>query len=124
MPANPWLYILLFTVIIMAATIIFCVFYSFLIAVIATRYSDKMTNKYTKKIESLLPRKDCGACGYASCWEYADAVLHTETDEDKCPYAKAGADEKMVAIREEMQNLLEDPTPVKERGPRFWERKF
>ena len=124
MPANPWLYLLVFVVVILTAILVFSVLYSLLISIVAVKFSDKTTNKYTKEIEKMLPGKDCGACGCQSCWEYADAVLHTEKDEDLCPYVAPGTDEKMVACRERLQKIMEDPTPYNPRGPRFWERKF
>ncbi len=124
MGSNPWVYILVFTLVIAAGIVVLGTLSGLLIGFVASRYSVKNMNKYQKEIDALLPGKDCGQCKYHSCWEYADAVLHTEAPEDACPYVKQGVPEAMVAIRERLQKSLEDPTPIKKKEPRFWEQKF
>ena len=124
MGSNPWTYILVFTLAIAAGIVVLGTLSGLLIGFVASRYSVKNMNKYQTEINALLPGKDCGQCKYQSCWEYADAVLHTEAPEDACPYVKPGVPEAMVAIRERLQNSLEDPTPIKKKEPRFWEQKF
>jgi Na+-translocating ferredoxin:NAD+ oxidoreductase RNF subunit RnfB len=124
MGTNPWTYIFVFVFAIAGGTLILGVLYSLIIAKAAARYSDKVLDKFTVNMAKMLPGADCGQCGFKSCEEYADAVLHTEADEDKCPYAAAGTPEKMLAMREKLQKLMEDPTPPEDRKPRFWDKKF
>lgn len=124
MGTNPWTYILVFILVIMGGVIVLGTLGGLLMGFVASRYSVKHFGKHQAEIEKLLPGKDCGQCGFQSCCEYADAVLHTEAPEDACPYTKPGAAEAMIAVRERLQKSLEDPTPMKKKEPRFWERKF
>lgn len=121
---NPWTYIFVFALAIMAFILVVGTLSGLLIGFVASRYSVKNMNKYQKEIEALLPCTDCGQCNYQTCAEYADAVLHTEAPEDACPYVKDNVPEAMVAIRKRLQKSLEDPTPIKKKEPRFWEQKF
>ena len=124
MGTNPWTYIIVFALVVVAFTLLVAVLQSFLISKVAVRYADKTHDKFVKEMCGLLPGKNCGACGYDSCTAYAEAVLHTMADENLCPHAKETAPEAMEACRASLQELLEDPTPPKERKPRFWEQKF
>ena len=121
---NPWTYIFVFTLVITGFILVAGTLSGLLIGFVASRYSVKNMDKYQKEIEALLPCTDCGQCKFQTCAEYADAVLHTEAPEDACPHVKPGVPEAMVAIRERLQKSLEDPTPIKKKEPRFWERKF
>jgi len=37
-----------------------------------------------EKIYRLLPKRDCGACGYESCYECASAIASGEAPPDAC----------------------------------------
>lgn len=124
MGTNPWTYIFVFILVIVAGILVLGTLGGLLMGFVASRYSVKNMNRYQTEIENLLPGKNCGQCKFATCAEYADAVLHTEADEDACPYVKDGIPEAMVAVRERLQKSLEDPTPMKKKEPRFWEQRF
>ena len=124
MGTNPWTYIFVFTLVIVAGILVLGTLGGLLMGFVASRYSEKTHNRYQKEIENLLPGKDCGQCKFVTCSEYADAVLHAEVDDDRCPCAKAGTPEAIEAVRMRYNKLFEDPTPPKKKGPRFWERKF
>lgn len=124
MGTNPWTYILVFTLVIVAGVLVFGTLGGLLMGFVASRYADKTLNRFQKEMEGLLPGENCGECNCASCALYAEAVLHAEADEGLCPRAKDGTAEAMAAVRVRWQKLLEDPTPPKKKEPRFWERKF
>lgn len=121
---NPWLWLLFFVVVLFATIVVLCVIIGLIIAWAAARYSDKTIDKYTKEILKLMPCTDCGECKRHTCEEFADAILHTEIDEDACPYIDEETINKILAMRERLQKSMEDPTPPKKREPRFWEQKF
>ena len=124
MGTNPWTYIFVFILAIVGGILVMGTLGGLLIGFAASRYSEKNLNRYQTEIQKLLPGKNCGQCKFATCAEFADAVLHAEADDDACPYAKAGTPEAMAAVRQRLQKSLEDPTPMEKKGPRFWERKF
>lgn len=124
MGSNPWTYIVIFALVIFGGSILLATLYSLIVAKAATRYSDKVLDKFGKNLAKMLPGADCGQCGFKCCQDYAEAVLHTEADEDKCPYAAKEVPEKMVEQREKLQKLMEDPTPPENRRTGFWDRKF
>ncbi len=45
--------------------------------------SDEVISK-AQKIFSLLPKKDCGSCGYDSCYDCAIAIAKGEAAPDAC----------------------------------------
>lgn len=121
---NPWLWLLICIVVLAAAILLLSVISSLIIARAAAKYSDKVIPKYQKSIEKLLPGTDCGKCKKCSCSEFADAVLHTEIDENACPHIDEQTVEKILALREKLQKSMEDPTPIRKDEPHFWEKKF
>lgn len=123
-PANPWLYLLIFVVVMIVGILLLAVITSLSIAWAAGKYSDRIIPQHAKQIENLLPGTNCGQCKCESCAEFADKVLHTEIDEDRCPFCDEKTQDRMLAVREHLQKLMEDPTPVRKDEPRFWERKF
>lgn len=124
LPYNPWLYLLIFIVVLGAAILLLSVLSSLIIARAAAKYSDKVIPKYQKMIEELLPGTNCGQCKRCSCEEFADAVLHTEIDEDACPHIDQATIDRILALREKLQKSMEDPTPPEKKEPRFWEQRF
>jgi uncharacterized membrane protein YraQ (UPF0718 family) len=51
-------------------------------------------------VESLLPGRNCGACGYATCSEFAMAVVSGESDGGRCLHCSEGR-------IKEIRNVLE-----------------
>lgn len=121
---NPWAYLLIFILVMGGGILLLSVITSLVIAWAAGKYSDKTIAKYQESVEKMLPGTDCGKCKKCSCAEFADAVLHTEIDEYACPYLSEETVQKILAERERLQTLMEDPTPPEKKEPRFWERKF
>lgn len=119
---------LLWVLIIAAATFALIMLISFLIsisvAVAGRRYGDKLHSKHQKKIRDMLPGKNCGQCGCESCDAYARAVLFGAVAENACPHADEQLPEKMIAVVNEMQKLIEDPKPVKSRRKTIFEQRF
>ena len=127
MGINPWLWVLIFAV----GFFLLIAFLSFLIAhfvaIASRRYGDKLYNKHQQKIRSLLPGRNCGACGCTDCEEYARAVLFGIVAENACPYGGEDLPEKMLKVVQDMQKLMEDPKPPKRRKGRpesMMEQKF
>jgi electron transport complex protein RnfB len=57
-------------------------------------------------IDALLPQTQCGQCGYAGCWPYAEALARGEADINRCP---PGGDPGVHALA----TLLErEPKPL------------
>lgn len=42
----------------------------------------------TKRTLELLPNLNCGACGYKTCNDFADAIDRTETELKRCIHIK------------------------------------
>ena len=71
---------------IILAVIFFTVFFigtawlaNMMMAWAGRRFSERRQNEYLKALEKLLPGKNCGACGYENCEEYAAAVFYGTT---------------------------------------------
>ena len=45
---------------------------------------DQKTLKKAEKIYSLLPKRNCGACGYSSCYELALAIANRREKSNAC----------------------------------------
>jgi uncharacterized Fe-S cluster-containing protein len=56
------------------------------------------TMTVTSNIIDLLPKLDCGACGYQTCEEFADAVTKTEAELKKCIHVKHEKGETKNAV--------------------------
>lgn len=124
MGTNPWTYIFLFVVAIAGGATILGVLYGLVIAKVAANFSDKTLGNFTNQMTELLPGENCGKCGFKTCKEFANAVLRTETSEKKCPYLDEDTIEQMLECRENLQQIMEDPTPPKQRKESYWDRKF
>ena len=119
MGTNPWTYIFLFAFGLLAAAVFFSFLSAWLVGIYATRYSKKLLGRLTKEIEDKLPGKNCGACGCENCQAFADALLHRDLTEKKCPYASETLEAEVDEIVARLNKLLEDPTPPKERRSFF-----
>lgn len=49
---------------------------------------EKKKPEKVEKILQIAPHRDCGACGYANCEQYAEALAKKPSlaNEDKCPF--------------------------------------
>jgi len=47
----------------------------------------KVEDEKVQQIYDLLPKRDCGACGYESCYECAQAIASGEAPPDACRVA-------------------------------------
>ena len=119
MGTNPWTYIFLFTIILLVGVMVLSWIASLLIGFFAAKYSKKILGQFTKEIEEKLPGKNCGECGCENCSVFADALLHRELSEKKCPYASETLEADVDEIVARLQKLLEDPTPPKRRRSFF-----
>lgn len=54
------------------------------------------------QIDAVLPQTQCGQCGYAGCWPYAEALARGEAEINQCP---PGGDAGIHALA----NLLQQP---------------
>lgn len=60
---------------------------------VASRALAVKKDKKLEELEEALPGLNCGACGYAGCASYAEALLENETDLTKCSPGGAGTAE-------------------------------
>lgn len=111
-----WGYILLFSVGIAAFILIMALFFNLVIAFSARRFSDKSIHKKLTELEKLLPGKDCGECGCASCAEYAQAVFALRKGTDCCTQGSSQLPQQLDAQMEQFLKMMENDTPKDKRG--------
>ena len=77
----------------------------------AAMYFHVEGNPVVEKVDQLLPQLQCGKCGYAGCYGYAEAVVKSEAEINLCA---PGGDSGMRAIA----SLLDRPLkPLAEEHP-------
>lgn len=123
MGSNPWTYLLLFIAVIAGGAIVLGILFSLLMGFLGGRFAEKTQEKYRRKMETMLPGKNCGACGFENCGAYADAVLHNLADENLCPHGSEDLPDRLENCRKQLQDLMEDPTPPAERKS-IWNKKY
>lgn len=69
-------------------------FFALVLAVVNQKLKVK-EDPMVKRIENTLPRLNCGACGFASCRLYAEALVRGRALPDQC---KAGGDEVLTSL--------------------------
>jgi len=69
-----------------------------LILSIASFVFEVKTDERTEKITAVLPGANCGACGYAGCGAYADAIVSNGDPVNKCVVGKGAVAEKIAEI--------------------------
>lgn len=121
---HPWGYLTVFLAVLVVGILLLSVISSLIIAWAAGRYSDRVIPAYTAQIEKLLPGTNCGQCKKCTCAEFADALIHTEVDLDGCPHTDEKTQQQMLKIREKLQKLTEDPTPLPRKDSGYWDRKL
>ncbi len=92
------------TIIIILASVALALFLGILIILVNTLLPKE--RKKPEKVERLLeivPKRDCGACGYAGCEEYVKAIVEDpeRAKTEKCPLMSR--DKKKI---EEVENIL------------------
>ena len=83
---NPWIFILVTCAILAAGGVLSAVLMSWGMMVGTVSTGKKKVKEYCFVLESDLPGKNCGQCGYATCAEYAEALLFEEVDYMQCPH--------------------------------------
>ena len=109
-----WGTILIFVVCITAFILLLSAFFALSVAFFARRNSEKTLNKNLKALEKMLPGKDCGECGCATCAEYANAVFTLRKDADCCTQGGEELPGKLEALMDQFNKSLEDDTPKEE----------
>lgn len=74
--------------------------------VTAERLMPATSGDLTERIERLLPRIQCGQCGYPGCRPYADAIADGAADINLCPPGGDQTVQRLAAL------LGRDPLPV------------
>lgn len=123
MGSNPVIWALIFGVAVSGLIIVLSLLFGLCVSIAGRSYSEKLQRQYQNRLRQLLPGKDCGQCGCESCDVYARMVLFGVEGENACPHADADTPQKMLALVKEMQQLMEDPKPIKKRKKRsflFW----
>lgn len=70
----------------------------FVFGAVLAYLSKKFAVKGDEKVEEVvkvLPRVNCGACGFASCRAFAEAVVKGKANPDKCKVGKEKTGEKI-----------------------------
>lgn len=74
------------------------------------------------EINDALPDANCGACGYAGCMEYAEAVAAGEAPIYKCPVGGEDVAEKLAAIMGVELDAVITDRPIVKCGARVEQR--
>ena len=104
---NPWLVIFLIALGLVCCLMVFYVILSYIVIRVAKRHAEKTFQKYTEKIEKLLPGKNCGKCGCATCHAYAESLVRNGADD--FTLCKEGGEDLMEKLQEcigELEMLL------------------
>ena len=64
--------------------IVFGIVFGVLLTVISKVFAVKVDER-AQKITETLPGANCGACGYAGCADYADAIVNKGAPMNACP---------------------------------------
>lgn len=119
MTDHPILGVLLAIGAILLFVLLLAAFTSLLVAFFGKRYAIRLDKTYCGRASGLFPGKNCGACGYDCCRDYAQAALYMDADTDRCPDMTASARQQLDACVQEFQQLREDPTPIKKKKRPF-----
>jgi len=123
---NPWAYIGIGILLFFGVVVVLTFVCGIAITTVGSRYSAKTLDKYAKRIEDLLPGKNCGECSsckFPCCADYAAAVLRRECDRDLCKESDdPELPDKINDVIEKLNKLMEDPTPIKKR--RRWTDRY
>ena len=118
MGLHPLLWVLIFGFGFMALVVLISLIIGISVAIAGRSYSEKLQKSYQDKIRDMLPGKDCSACEYPTCTGYARAVMFGVAAENACPHIDEETSQKMLLAVKELQQILEDPKPIKKRKKR------
>lgn len=108
---NVWVYVALFilggTVLILGLAAIF----NLAVTAYAHRHAAKTMDNYIAKLIKLLPGKNCGACGCATCEEYARGIFSCRMETNLCTQDDAHLPERLNACMDEFQRILDGEKP-------------
>lgn len=113
---NPWVFIGICILIIIVAILLFSMGFTWLILMLADRHARKMIDLHAKKAVALLPRTNCGKCGYESCYECARAMVCSQESPSACAEGDDALTEALFAVVAGFQaetKRPEDKKPVK-----------
>ncbi|MGM0365203.1 MAG: (Fe-S)-binding protein [Actinomycetota bacterium] len=91
------------TIIIILASVAIALFLGILIILVHTLLpKEKKKPEKIQRLLEIVPKKDCGACGYAGCEEYVKTIAENPkiAQKDKCPFMLK--DEQKLAELEEI----------------------
>ena len=105
---NPWLVIFLIALGLVCCIMAFYVILSHIVVFVAKRHVEKTFRSYTEKMEKLLPGKNCGKCGCATCHAYADKLVRGgEDDVTLCTEGDEELADKLQAYIRELEMLAQ-----------------
>lgn len=105
--SNPFLVILIAAVCIVVGVVLFGAVLGLVVTKIALNHAKKTMNRYIKKLTELTPGANCGKCGYASCHEYAKAMVCTNVEPTLCTYGDETVTENLTECLAEFLKLVE-----------------
>lgn len=108
---NPMVWVLIGIVAVMAFVMLVSFLATMTVAFFGRRFSQRTMTRYRDEMTARLPQTDCGQCGFSACCDYADAVLRGEADETLCPCGGEDLPTELMACRQRLLALMEDPTP-------------
>ena len=118
---SPWVFIIMIAVTIAVFIILMTLLSSTMIGHAARKHSQKAMDASIRALEKMLPGKNCGACGCATCEEYAKEVFICSMDPDKCVHGSEDLPQRMEAQVKLFLKDLEDNTPKKkEEDEEIW----
>lgn len=83
--------------------------FGFILSIASFVFEVKIDER-TEKITSVLPGANCGACGYAGCGAYADAIVKNGVPVNKCVVGKTPVAEKIAEIMGVNAGAVEEKT--------------
>ena len=104
---NPWLVIFLVALILVAVIMGFYAILSYIVIAVARKHGEEIFKKYTQQLEAVLPGKNCGKCGCATCHMYADRLVRgDEKDATLCTEGDEETQDKVQSCIFELEQLL------------------
>lgn len=112
---NPWLVIFLIALGLVCCIMAFYVVLSHIVVFVAKRHVEKTFRQYTEKVEQVLPGKNCGKCGCATCHAYAEKIVREgENDVTLCTEGSEEMADQLRGYIRELELLAqpeETPNP-------------
>jgi len=94
---NPIIFIAVSCLVLAAGGVIYAMLMSFGMMLGTNYVGKKKVKEYLMVLETDLPGKNCGDCGYATCAQCAEAMLFQDVDCTQCPHCDI---ETMKELRE------------------------